>query len=511
MFYVQGIHYGGLSLHYIDEQSQLRLFTLSCQAYDFETQHAVNIRAFVNKVLQEYGLFLNDDIFIVTDNENKMKSAFKDDCMRVGCSAHYINKILQHAFLYKNIKCDAAQLLFKLIRAIISHIRQSHKQSLLSTCPVNYSDTRFSGVYLMFNSFLKVYYELPAIINDEQKKNYLKIDRDDLESLCKYLKEFCKVIENLSCEKKPTIHLVVPYKQMLINLSVINDNDNQILIPLKKYIAKELPEYWVVNDIHFIAAMLHPNLKSFNHTPHQKYYAEALLKEEFDKYQQNQQQQQSSSSNNNNKKKQIQQKNTKLVSSLDDIFDLPTSPEKVSDASETKSEFDRYIEDKTKIDINMNVLVYWQDNKSSYPTLAKIARRILSIPATNTSVERLFSDSGNTITSRRTRLQTSKVNQLLFIRRNLSLLRELFPPVLQQTKKRKTSNTSTTPMKKRKYSIEEDYDKDLSEEYVNKNMSQVSDTNDMSQEDVINDSCQEDNDDFNSKDDDEKENYICDD
>ncbi|CAF3152864.1 unnamed protein product [Rotaria sp. Silwood2] len=55
----------------------------------------------------------------------------------------------------------------------------------------------------------------------------------------------------------------------------------------------------------------------------------------------------------------------------------------------------------------MNVLVYWNNNKLVYPTLATIAQRVLCIPATNTSVERLFSDSRNTITSRCTRLQTN--------------------------------------------------------------------------------------------------------
>ncbi|CAF2068531.1 unnamed protein product [Rotaria magnacalcarata] len=104
----------------------------------------------------------------------------------------------------------------------------------------------------------------------------------------------------------------------------------------------------------------------------------------------------------------------------------------------------------------MNVLIYWNNNKLVYPTLATIAQRVLCIPATNTSVERLFSDSGNTITSRRTRLQTSKVNQLLFIRRNLSTLRELFPPSAEQLRKRATSCTSTTSTKKAKDSKKED-------------------------------------------------------
>ncbi|CAF4356050.1 unnamed protein product, partial [Rotaria magnacalcarata] len=56
----------------------------------------------------------------------------------------------------------------------------------------------------------------------------------------------------------------------------------------------------------------------------------------------------------------------------------------------------------------MNVLIYWNNNQLVYPTLATIAQRVLCMPVTNTSVERIFSDSGNAITSRRTRLQTSK-------------------------------------------------------------------------------------------------------
>ncbi|CAM4850592.1 unnamed protein product, partial [Rotaria magnacalcarata] len=101
------IHYGGLSLHYIDAQLNLRVFTLACRAYDYTTQHSINIRLFVDKILEEFNLPLNDHVFIVTDNENKMKSAFKDDVKRIGCSAHYINKVLEHASKNDSINCDA--------------------------------------------------------------------------------------------------------------------------------------------------------------------------------------------------------------------------------------------------------------------------------------------------------------------------------------------------------------------------------------------------------------------
>ena len=103
---VEDIHDGEINLRYIDEQFQLRLFTLSCEAYDFETQHAINLRSFFDTLLREYSLYSNDDILLVTDNGNKMNSAFKNDCISIGCSAHYLNKILQHAFTNNNTTGD---------------------------------------------------------------------------------------------------------------------------------------------------------------------------------------------------------------------------------------------------------------------------------------------------------------------------------------------------------------------------------------------------------------------
>ena len=98
----------------------------------------------------------------------------------------------------------------------------------------------------------------------------------------------------------------------------------------------------------------------------------------------------------------------------------------------------------------MNILTSWKNNKSLHSTSDKIPKRILSIPLTNTSVEKLFSDSGSIITSCRTRLQTSKTIQLLFTCHNFSLLTQLFP-------------TSTETITKRKYSID-DADKDISQD-----------------------------------------------
>ena len=119
----------------------------------------------------------------------------------------------------------------------------------------------------------------------------------------------------------------------MINLSTVSEKNNSLISPLKHYIGQQLSDYcWVINNVHYIATMLHSNLKSFNHTSSQKYHAEVLLKSEFEKHHQLEQQHPLS---NNNRKKQIQQnKQTQLSISLDDIFDLPTLVDELLDNTE---------------------------------------------------------------------------------------------------------------------------------------------------------------------------------
>ena len=110
--------------------------------------------------MEEFGLKVNEDMFVVSDNEPKMVRAFKDDTTRVGCSVHYINKVLEHAFKLDESLCAGVQKIYFTVREIISYISQSHAQSALSVCIQNYCKTRFSAIYIMLNTFLMINNEL---------------------------------------------------------------------------------------------------------------------------------------------------------------------------------------------------------------------------------------------------------------------------------------------------------------------------------------------------------------
>ncbi|CAF3427843.1 unnamed protein product [Rotaria sp. Silwood2] len=92
----------------------------------------------------------------------------------------------------------------------------------------------------------------------------------------------------------------------------------------------------------------------------------------------------------------------------------------ISDGTATNptiDELDKYlkmsIDDQYKVS---NPLIFWQNYQDKLPYLAKLARRLYSIPATSAGVERQFSASGLLINERRSSLNPDTVQNVLFIR-----------------------------------------------------------------------------------------------
>ena len=79
------------------------------------------------------------------------------------------------------------------------------------------------------------------------------------------------------------------------------------------------------------------------------------------------------------------------------------------------------------IKVKEDPLTWWVNHRDSFPILTQLARKYLSIPATSVPSERLFSDAGNHISAKRTRLSPDLVNKVLFLKRNNTHF-EMFPP-----------------------------------------------------------------------------------
>ena len=95
--------YCGLSLSHVDPEYQSHAFLIGCYPYTLENKRAPTIRLFIDNILNGFGLKLNSEKFIMSDNEATMKCTFNSNCKRVGCSDHYLNKQMQHTFTSKTI------------------------------------------------------------------------------------------------------------------------------------------------------------------------------------------------------------------------------------------------------------------------------------------------------------------------------------------------------------------------------------------------------------------------
>ncbi|CAF4455354.1 unnamed protein product, partial [Rotaria magnacalcarata] len=135
--------------------------------------------------------------------------------------------IIDHALSKPDIDCDDIQKLFDNVLNIITYIRRSHNQSKLSKKLQIFSETRWNSAYDMICSFIEVYPQLNDILTDKKQREILvRIDFNDLLTFAKY---FVDVTELLNVKKTPTIRLVMPLKERLIDLSQQDAADSQVI------------------------------------------------------------------------------------------------------------------------------------------------------------------------------------------------------------------------------------------------------------------------------------------
>ena len=122
---------------------------------------------------------------------------------------------------------------------------------------------------------------------------------------------------------------------------------------------------------------------------------------------------------------------------LAQCFDSPLEDKDPLAVLSPEQELMEYIASSDMLQLNDDVPLFWKNNQNKFPILSSIVRDLYSIPASNNSVERLFSSAGSTISDRRTNLNPDKVNKVLFLKKSLLLLKELDGQQLVSIKKQK--------------------------------------------------------------------------
>ena len=73
---------------------------------------------------------------------------------------------------------------------------------------------------------------------------------------------------------------------------------------------------------------------------------------------------------------------------------------------------------------DVDVLNWWKVHENAIPLLAKLAKHVLTIPASSSKSERVFSCGGNLVTPHRNKLADKKVEDFVVIKENNSTINE---------------------------------------------------------------------------------------
>ncbi|CAF4413132.1 unnamed protein product, partial [Rotaria socialis] len=188
------------------------------------------LREFVNKVLAEYKLVLGTTKFAVTDNEAKMLAAFREQCCRIGCADHYLNKQLQHAFqsekihsnksTFEAVGCELAQTVFG---DIASNVLQNNNANRSQTSTIATTPKRKSLLTQCFDSKLtnqhqssNSYQEIENYFNaDYSNIPHNDDDLDDIDILS-FWQENRHTFPQLA--KLPKIICAIPASNIIVEL-----------------------------------------------------------------------------------------------------------------------------------------------------------------------------------------------------------------------------------------------------------------------------------------------------
>jgi hypothetical protein len=449
--------YMAFTIHYISAEFVLKSYTLGC--ISFAGRHTgVNIAEQFDVVIGELGL--SDDIrtTCVTDGGSNMLAAAKKSKWmnnRLACNDH-----LLHLAVIQSVKevaevenaVEQCKSLSKNTHKSVNNcerIRMACDASVNSSKPVTYRKiispcpTRWNSQYMCITSILEMRSALESIRDSTDRKDEdlgklipTKHQFTLLEHVARVLGYAAAVSEVFSADKTVTAHLIpIAIFNMLDKIKKVRTENfpsylKELVVKFINAFITEIegrfPDFGTKksNDI----AMAHFFDPSYKGVLLNKVNALDEAGSRFDQikraiFQSNRSEAETISDNEslNCKPRTSPEPDAMDRLYLDWMNKEPTRisvEQSLTGVSHIEKEFEDYLK-MAKPTKSSCILEWWKVNSSRLPSLSKLARSYLAIPASSSSSERMFSIAGNIINCRRTKLAPESVNKLVFIRDNI--------------------------------------------------------------------------------------------
>ncbi|GBG73039.1 hypothetical protein CBR_g12757 [Chara braunii] len=358
-------------------------------------------------------------------------------------------------------------------KELVRYFKPTNLQNSLKTTLKQENATRWNSLLRLLESVVGNYEDMTNILVGRTANRAIlivKIDRQLLEELARFLRPFQAATLKLEKILEPTLHLVPFERHSLIErceirtvpLQVVDSSGKKNTIPpdsagirgIKKLVKEVLREKWELDDVHVQATLLDPRQKDrldlFEVPVAQIKRAQSgvrrmmltvgarvegeVRKEGFIEVVSEKER-----SPRPLKKRKVDETKprTGLCSSDEEDKDIDVAAGNASLTSEEQiqKELDYYWSLKLTKDEkrSFEILAWWKAKGVAVktveqqlllpplPIMARVARAILSVSASSSKSECNFFDAGNTITKKRNSIKPSVVNDVLFVRSNKDL------------------------------------------------------------------------------------------
>ena len=188
-----------------------------------------------------------------------------------------------------------------------------------------------------------------------------------------------------------------------------------LLDKVRKDLYNAMCFYWkVLSEDYLILTILDPRIKSMNN----KTEEEEILHKKYEEYKENY-----LPTPNESRSSSPTPSESSII--LNPIYKPKLFSIFEQNQPRASDEVEEYLKE-NKIPFNQCPFNWWLNNKNKYPILAKMARIHLAISATSTPSERLFSDAGNLLSAKRSRMNSELFRRIMFLKRNAIKVKSIY-------------------------------------------------------------------------------------
>ena len=366
------------------------------------------------EIFTEFGI-TNKVTSIVTDNAKNAKKAVRiTEKDNQPCFAHTLNLIVTHSLEDDESAAsdihDVKQiaLFFKQSVQATRELKKVHeKNGSIFKKIKNDVKTRWNSTFIMLQSYLPQHKEVKAVLCLLDKTDLVIKDVAiaRLKKTMATLEPFFLATEELSCEKHTSISKVLTLIKML-NGSTAHQTD-QLSTLLHKYCHLYLG---ASEDRPLLrqASYLDPRYKDYPFTS--KKTLDKTIKEIRSRLMM------TKGEEKRTEDSQPTPPPPKKTNALWQLFDEDNTVSIIEATPEAliNTELQLY-SDAQRLNRRADPLQWWKKQSLRLPNLAKLAKELLTVPATSVPSERVFSKAGELISAKRSRLGKETVDRILFL------------------------------------------------------------------------------------------------